>query len=180
MKKQLIPFLVSIILLSSCSTIKYVSDYDVSKDFNNYSTFLIMPNQKLAPLNNLNERRLLAAINQQMENRGYEQAKKPDLLIKITIKEQRKKQAYATTTYSGYHYGGYYHRYGWGHGSGVTQIHYDRYTEGTLIISLIDRERKELIWESSAMSVMNSTSRPGEKEINYIVNKMFSRFPKEK
>ena len=173
--------LIAIILLtlSGCSSMKYSSDYDVSKDFTSYKTFMILPDHKLAPLNNLDERRVLAAVVAQMETRGYTQGEDPELLIQINIRKRREQKVSTTTVYSGYTYGGYYHSYGWSSGSGVTYTDVENYTEGTLSINLIDKEKNELIWESNAKSVMQNRANVTEQQINVIIRQMFAKFPRK-
>ena len=93
-----------------------------------------------------------AAIEIEMEKRGYTKADDPDLWVNFNGIMQEKTQVRTTSApppmhggYYGYR-GGYYNTWG-GYGYG-TETHVSQYTEGTFNIDLIDNEKDQLIWEA--------------------------------
>jgi len=179
MKKLTFIILVSLIL-TSCDSVKFTSDHDPTVDFSKYKTFVVLPIKRSRILNDLNARRLKQAIEEQMKKRGYTISDDPDLLIQVKLKKQQKQEVNVSTYInSGYYWGGFYYNYTWTPHSGTAVIDYDKYTVGTLTISLIDKEEHKLIWFSNARSRIDISSKLNERKINYLADKMFRKFPKK-
>ena len=81
-------FLLSVLLLSvSCSSIRVFADHDSSVDFSNYSTYAFFkPGIEEVEISDLDKRRILRAIEGQMEAKGLSISSTPDLLINIAVK----------------------------------------------------------------------------------------------
>jgi hypothetical protein len=180
MKKLLVPVLIMIIA-ASCSTIKVSSDYDKLAGFAAYKTYSFTEEALNIQLDDLNKNRLINAVTTELAAKGFTKAESnPDVLININIKAEQKQTATATTSggYGGYGYGGGY-RYGYGGGFSTTQINYDTYTDGTLFIDMIDASKKQLVWQGRGTKTIDpdSNSQTREKNINYAVKQIFSKYP---
>jgi len=178
--------LIGALLLWSCgSSLKVTSDYNGELDFSKYKTYnYFRPHpdsvQEISnsPViaNQLNQRRIENAINEEMLLRGYELSDNPDILIGFYIKVEDKTDI-TTTTYGSPYYRGYgYHGYYGGYGHGYTDVSSYNYKYGTLIIDLVDTRDNELIWYGTASKALKDNNRNPEATINYIVTKMFYQY----
>jgi hypothetical protein len=83
------------------------------------------------------------------------------------------RQQYDTYGYgAGSWWGGY-----WGGGMTTTTVR--TYTEGTLILDVIDGERNELIWRGSASKTIDEMDSPEQREktVQEAVGKLLKDFP---
>jgi len=179
-------------LLSSCgSSLKIVSDYNGGLDFSQYKTYnfhkpdpdSVKTEMSISPtiINQLNQRRLEAAIDEEMYLRGYSMSETPDILISYYVKVENKTETTATTYgnygspyYGGYGYYGYYG--GYGYGQTYTDVNTYEYKYGTLIIDLVDTKANELMWYGAASKALEDVARNPEATINYIVTKLFNNY----
>jgi hypothetical protein len=177
--KRLIGILVPICLLAAgCTTVSVDHDWDQDADFTTYKTFAWLPKPKIAPgdrtpamhLGDMLDQRVRAATTVELTARGLqEDTDNPDLWLihysgsnaNINVMDQ------------GYSYGGPY----WGVDS--KQIDIFRYSEGTLIIDLVDVRTKELVFRGTATSTIESNpkSEQIEKDVNEAVSKIFMNYP---
>jgi len=151
---KLLALAVALVLLSGCSSSNLRSDYDRSVDFGSYTTYNFMENAgpHAGNYESFFSQYMQAAIDIEMEKRGYTKADDPDLWVNFNGIMQEKTQVRTTSApppmhggYYGYR-GGYYNTWG-GYGYG-TETHVSQYTEGTFNIDLIDNEKDQLIWEA--------------------------------
>ncbi len=137
---------------SSASNLR--SDYDRGADFGSYHTYNYIENA--GPESNRYEsffsQYMKAAIDIEMQKRGYTMSDNPDLLVNFNgiLQEKMDVRTVPASPPPGYGYygyrGGYYGTWG-GYGYG-TETHVSEYTEGTFNIDLIDAKRKQLVWEA--------------------------------
>jgi hypothetical protein len=171
MKKGIL-LLLSVILLSSCSAVKVVADYDSNVDFNQYKTFAFYkPLIDSAKISDLDKKRILRGIETELLAKGFTKSKSPDLLIGIFTKSREK----VTVSRGGVEYGWGWNPY-WG--SMYNRINVNQYTEGTLFIDFIDTEKKELIWQGVGTGALKLNNRAKKEErIKLFVKEIISRFP---
>jgi hypothetical protein len=175
MKKLLLPIFIMIIA-ASCSTIKVSSDYDKTAGFSAYKTYAFTQEALNIALDDLNRNRLINAVTTELTAKGFTKTESnPDVLIDIKIKAEQKQTATATS--SGGYGGGYGYR--WGGGFSTTQINYDTYTDGTLFIDMIDASKKQLVWQGRGTKTIDQDANQDkrEKNINYAVQQIFSKYP---
>lgn len=151
-------------LLVSCGSIKVVSHQTPNTDFSNYSSYGILSNEKFSA-NNIKERdKLEGAIINEMDNRGFLFAEKPDLLIDYQIilgAETRVNNDFQTFPF----YGSIYR---------FNTVNVDRYNEGILLIEV--RQSKKVLWQGSLDLKYNSRSKR-KKDINELIGLIFNEFP---
>ena len=71
---------------------------------------------------------------------------------------------------------GYGYRY---HPWGYTDVNY--YTEGMLVIDLVDAKTRETAWRGVANDVVGNSTKPAtEESINHIVGKIMAQYPPRK
>jgi hypothetical protein len=181
--KKLIFLFVIMIAAASCSTVKVSHDYDKTANFSAYKTYTFTDNALALPLDDLNKKRILDAVEGELKAKGFTRKENgPDVLIDINIKAEKKQSATATTTggygYPGYGYG-YGYAYGWGGGFSTTSIHYENYTDGTMFIDMIDAAKKQLVWQGRGTKTIDpdASAQKRESNINYAIKQIFMYYP---
>ena len=160
-------------VLTSCSSVKVVSDYDTKVDFSTYKTFAFYKKGiDKASVSDLDKKRIMRAIENELNKKGLVKSTNPDILVSIFTKSREK----VNVTDNNLGYG-----FGWGYNPwffGSTNLNINQYTEGTLFIDFIDKNKNELIWQgigSGALKMSNMDKK--EERINDFVNKIISVYP---
>lgn len=163
---SLFVFLITGILLTSCSTVRVNYDFDRATDFNNYKTYNFHQKgiDKLE-LNDLDKRRILSAIEAQMTLKGFTKSENPQLYINVLASSKEK-----INIDNGY-YGGYWGPY-WGGSSRVYQ-----YTSGTIIIDIVDNARNILVWQGAGSGLDVSNLNTKAEDIPRAVEEILAKFP---
>ncbi|MDX2474055.1 MAG: DUF4136 domain-containing protein [Candidatus Krumholzibacteria bacterium] len=179
--KSLVPTTLIFVLLwalGGCSSMSVTYDYDNNVTWEGLKTYawLASTNEmsenpaKDSMSGGLLDKRIRAAVDWEMEQRGIKTGDDPDLLIKYYLGAEQKVQV----TDWGYRYSDYY----WGYGG--RQIDVYQFTQGTLVIDIIDAKTKALIWRGTATDTVDEGQRsPEETEarVNDVVNKILANFP---
>jgi len=174
--KRLLTVSIVFIILSACSSLDITSDYDPNKDFSKYTTY------RWAKTKERNEGDLLAknitlwkkiqsGVDKSLQKKGFKKIESgnPDFIVFIYAGVQ--------DCMNVYHQGGYYYGGWWGPYGGYTTV--SHYKQGTLVIDIVDSEKKELSWRGMASDVVRNYSDPQElqDEIDYVVSAMLDDFP---
>jgi hypothetical protein len=179
MKTVIAIFPLCLMLLGSgCSSLNVNYDWDTDADFNSYFTYTWLPQptsgggdvQAAIARNDLIDQRIKRAVESQLDQKGMrKQDENPDLLIAYHTGVQDK----VNITDWGYRYGDAY--WGWG----GRQIDVQQYTEGTLVLDLINASGMNLIWRASVSLALEANPSPQrvDQRINEIVAKMLSKYP---
>jgi hypothetical protein len=162
--------LVTAILLVRCSTISVMQDYDPEYDFSKLKTFGFLPIPEDAGIDQLNANRFGDAIKNEMTAKGYTVSENADFGVALLFGKQTK----TNITSYGYGYGPYWGRYG-----GTTNIDVSQYDEGTLVIDVIDMNKKELVWRGTGTGALNPNATVEERtaNINNAVAQILAQFP---
>ncbi len=174
--KNLILLSIAVLSLQACKTVEVYSDFDPNAKFDSYSNFMVLKSLKSVPLKENSKQWLHAAINEQMSSRGYTETKDPDLLVKVKVKTSTKETT-SLQRNNDFYWGSTYYPYGWGINTGIDRVNYETHTEGTIIIDVIDRESKELIWQGRASGAAKSSKGLNEASVHKIISKIFSTYP---
>jgi len=97
MKKKILLFLplALILLASSCVSVRVIADYDRNADFNTYKTYAFYKTGiDKAQISDLDKKRILRAIENEMANKGFVKSENPDLLVSIFTKERERVDIY--------------------------------------------------------------------------------------
>ena len=168
-------YLLSIVLvftLTSCSSVKVNYDYDKAVDFSNYSTYNYYSDMQ-SGLNQLDERRLLIALDSTLKSRGYRLAEEPELFINIMSNEYRS----APRNNVGVGIGGGGRNVGGGISVGLPLGGSN--LQRSIQFDLVDAQRDALVWKAVAESGLRDNASPSVREdkLRAIVKKVFSKFP---
>ncbi len=166
-------------------------------DLSKYDTFAYLPNSSVdMPGKAYNDEdvnnAMVAAVNKQMMQEGYDLDRdNPDLLVLISVKTDTETQVttdpvyarypynrYATTRVSPY-YNNYYYR---GYNNYNTVVGYDRdvstYEEGTVMIDLVDRETRNIVWTAVSTDGIYTQSTTGK--VKEMMEAIFEEYPLKK
>ncbi|OIQ21491.1 MAG: hypothetical protein BM557_03610 [Flavobacterium sp. MedPE-SWcel] len=166
--------LLSLLLITafavSCSSVRVASDYDEAVDFNQYKTYAFFKEGiDKAEISDLDKKRILRAIDAEMQKKGFTKSKNPDMLISIFTHANEK----VDVNNWGYNYGWGYNPWMWG----MNRTTVTTSTEGTLYIDLIDARKKELIWQGTGTGVLTLNREKKQQRINEFVSKIITEFP---
>ena len=166
-------FLLCLVVLTSCSSVRVVSDYDTKVDFTSYKTFAFYKKGiDKASVSDLDKKRIMRAVEAELLAKGISKSANPDILVSIFTKSREQVNVSDNNIGIGW---------GWGYNPwfyGRTNININQYTEGTLFIDFIDKNTNELIWQgigSGAMKMSNIEKK--EERINEFVYEIISTYP---
>lgn len=163
------------ILVTSCSSVRVASDYDREVNFNQYESYAFFkPGIDKAEISDLDKKRILRAIEAEMQRKGFTKSENPDLLVSIFTKTNENINIYQNNM-MGWGYGWGWHPWYWG--SGFNTV--NRTSEGTLYIDLIDAEGKELVWQGMGTAALAEKVDKKQERINEIVSEILEKYPPE-
>jgi hypothetical protein len=170
--------IVALVILGACSP-RIRVDYDYDPDYNAWTfqtfdwgqKFNIESGQNPLHYNALNDQRIKSAVKHELTSRGYTFTEyHPDLIIHYHIVVDD--QSIITLEPYDHKYGPYWMRV-------HTNIY--SYSEGTLIIDLVDSKTDSLVWRGWATSAIQVSYSPEEIDrlIKKAVRQIFKKFEKE-
>ena len=170
---KLLPLLL-LFIVASCSSVSVNSDYDKNVDFSSYKTYAFFKaGIDKVEISDLDKRRILHAIDEQMAAKGFTKSENPDLLINIFTKSRE--QVNVNQFNAGW-------GYGWGFGwnpymMGGSQTNVSTSTEGTLYIDIINAKTKELVWQGIGTGYLTTNAEKKDERIAEFVAKILEKYP---
>ncbi len=166
-----------VVLLSACTSVRVLSDYDKDANFNTYKTYAFYKTGiDKAQISDLDKKRILRAIDAQMVTRGFTKSNSPDILVSIFTKEKEQVDIYNNYWGGGFGWGWnpYFWGPGWNNGTQVTTR-----TQGSLYIDLIDAKSKELVWQGKGVGTLGNSKSIEKKEerIQQFVSEILKAYP---
>ena len=167
-------FSVVLIILTSCGAAKVDYDYDDKTDFTAYSTYNYFGDMETG-LSELDEKRLMDALDATLGEKGFMFAEEPDMFINIksaVFKSQSGNNV-------GVGLGGGNRGIGGGVSIGIP-VGGPKMTR-ELQIDFVDSNKDMLIWQAISESPFREGDTPQEKseKIQAVVDKIFSKYPPE-
>lgn len=193
--KLLVLPIIALLILSSCSSVRVLADYDKDTNFNQYKTYAFYKTGiDKVQISDLDKKRILYAIEDEMASRGFSKSSNPDVLVSIFTKESEQVDVFNNNFgwgWGGLGWGGFgWGGFGWGGwgmnpwmwggglgGWGGSQI--STRTEGSLYIDLIDTKDKQLVWQGKGVGMLNNTNNIEKKEarIKKFVAEILEAYP---
>lgn len=170
-------FLLSLLLiLSSCSSIRVYSDFDNNIDFSNYKTFAYFkPEIDRVDISDLDKRRILKALDNEMSLKGLSKSETPDLLIGFTTKAKDKIYVNNFNNFSwGWGWGWGFNPWLWGP-NGFNTI--STKTEGTLYVNIIDATTRQLVWQGKGRGGIDENIKNRNERISLFVKEIVGSYP---
>ena len=155
----------------SCSSMTVRADHDSQHDFSGYSTFALFERQGKEPrrpqMSPIVDGRIASTMAAELESKGFDSssARNADFLVTFYTAVRRR----VVVSHAGW--------YGWGRWGmhGGTRWT-NSFPEGTLIVDIIDRRERQLVWRGvgeSAFTKMN----PSDDKVEKKVAKILASFP---
>jgi hypothetical protein len=149
-------FLALAILLSACSgTPKVSTDYNPEYDFGNINSYYLVDHNVAsgAADTSLVDQRVSRAIASEMSKRGIKPADEQQAGIIVNFYIVTRDKTRVTSYNTAYGYRGY----GYGIASpyyGGNQVDVHQYTEGTLLLDLVDPKSKKTVWRGQSSAIV--------------------------
>ena len=160
------PFMPAIVLVFtvSCGPVKVVSYQSPNTDFSEYSSYSILSNEYFSAENIEERDKLESAIINEMDNRGFMFAERPDLMVAYQIivgseTRVRNDQQFFPQ------FGGF---------NRFNTVNVDRFNEGILLVEV--RQKKKVLWQGSLDLRYNNRNKV-KKDIPELVALIFREFP---
>ena len=178
--------LMTLLILSGCSTYSVVTDYDSSFPFTSYKTYhwaddsIAKSSNNVLASNQLILKRIKSAVDRTFATKGYLLNNNGTVDFTVSVYASvRDRVMYNLPPMGFYFHHGYYHsRFGiydpyW---PGPYASYYE---EGTLVIDILDQKSNELAWRGIARGILKNydTSKEMQQDIDGAVNNTLSEFP---
>jgi len=181
-----ISLVASVCALAACSSVTVTTDYDHAALFNHYKTYALEPAAHGQVLSPASEQALGDTVRAEFALRGITEtsASKADLAVVRHVFREHKTSVQQYTDWGyGYHGAGYHgawpYRYGyydmWA-GAPRTYVDVKEFTEGTLVLDVVDAKTKKLVFRGTAVAVVGSPEANADK-IREAVKKMADAVP---
>lgn len=167
MKKINVIFaLLVVFVATSCSTLRTSYDYDKQVDFGKYKTFAFhKEGMDRSKLNAIDKKRFISAITVTLEAKGLvKNTENPDFLVNVIVKGKER-----IDVSENYPYG-----YGWWY---TPSVSVRQYTENTILIDLIDTEKKVLVWQGIGTGQFGSNVEDRDAYVLEAVHKILENYP---
>ena len=174
-----------ILTLTACASVDVRTVTNPHANLGALRTFRVMPNPQPKSqaaqstndpmlVNSISNRALRADLVKGFEDRGYTVAAKPDFLVAYYASTNQK----LDVTYWDYGYGFYPGWWGgWGPGFGPYDTTVTQYTQGTVIIDVVDPSTKELLWRGQGVARVSDDEPQYEQELWKTVTAILEKFP---
>lgn len=172
MKKITLLSVLFLVVLTSCSSkIKVNYDYDKKVTFEQYKTFaFLQKGVNQLKISDLDKRRILGAIEEQMLAKGFTKSENPDILINVFTEEQETVDVTNNNSLN----------WGWNPYWSGTSTSVSKHVEGTLSIDFIDAQKKELVWQGHGSGILTQKTDNKDALIKDFVTKILAQYPPQK
>ncbi|MDR9400545.1 MAG: DUF4136 domain-containing protein [Psychroflexus sp.] len=157
--------------MSSCASVDVSTDYAENVDFSDYNTFAFYkPGIDKAEISDLDKRRILRAIENELSKKGMMKSQNPDVLISIITDAEKNVNVYQNN-------------FGWGWGwnpffmGGAGFNNVSTSVDGILFIDVIDEESRELVWQGMGKAYLSENREDKIERIKLIVQKILEEYP---
>lgn len=164
------------LFIVSCSSVTVQSDFDPEVDFSTFKTFRWyegqpVPGDELV-MYPLVKNRFIESITEGLTSKGLELIEGTDADLVVVIHAGMKERM-QITNWGSY---GWYDPW-WGPYGGYTNVSY--YEQGTVVIDLVDAEKKELVWRGMGTKAVQRYDSPAEarEAVDLIVGEILNRYP---
>lgn len=154
------------------------SDYDPGavEAIRNYQTYAWLPEPSQDRGRQLVAGRITAAVDAELAAKGYRKvARDPDFEVGWHVATDDRVDVQTFNDYYGYGYRG------WGYGGPVygQQTTVRNYTQGTLLLDVVDGDSDQLVWRGTAEGEVDVNASPEERSarINEAVGEILGDFP---
>lgn len=159
-------------LVTSCAGVQVQTDYDSAERFEDFKTYAFLKEGiDEAKLSDLDKRRVMHAIDAEMQKKGYVKSERPDVIINFSAAQH---QVMAVQNYYGR----------WGYSPwGINPYMWSGYAgtstskESVLVIDVLKSSNKTLIWQGKGSGYIPTKQEKKETKIQEFVEQILKTFP---
>lgn len=173
---RIVAFAFLAVLAASCSSWRVSSDWDRGADFARLATFAWMPRDPAAPdpldANSLVRNRVTSSVERELQGKGLRRTDGPaDVLVAYHSSTRDRVEV---TTWPAWGYG--WGRRAWRAPGWGPRIDVSQYTEGSLVVDLVDPATTDLLWRGIVRTVIDDAS-GSEERVAAAVHALFESYP---
>lgn len=166
-------FLAVTLLFSAlgCSSMTVRADHDSQYDFSTYSSFALFERKGKEPrqpqMSPIVDQRIASTVAAELKAKGFESRSPRNADVLITFYTAVRRRVVI-------HHSGWYGWRRWGWHGGTRWV--NSYPEGTLVIDIVDRRDRQLVWRGvgeGAFTKMN----PSDEKVAKKVSRILASFP---
>jgi hypothetical protein len=172
-----------LILAAGCAGQQVTTDYSPATSFSQFKTFALVSSPDTAAAQQLLDQRVRNAVQAQLTTKGLAPADRQnaDLYVGYGMVDKTHRQVYTYNDGWGWGGGWGWRYYRWGVAWPMTvQRQVETYTDGTVVVNLVDAKTKKVVWEGEVPDVVNlPVDNPirATKEVDAAVTKLFTKYP---
>ena len=176
-------FGIGLILAAGCAGQQVTTDYSPATSFSQFTTFALVSSPDTAAAQQLLDQRVRNAVQAQLTTKGLTPADRQnaDLYVGYGMVDKTHRQLYTYNDGWGWGGGWGWRYYRWGVAWPMTvQRRVETYTDGTVVVNLVDAKTKKVVWEGEVPDVVNlPVDNPvrATKEVDAAVTKLFTKYP---
>lgn len=174
---------IGLILAAGCAGQQVTTDYSPATSFSQFTTFALVSSPDTAAAQQLLDQRVRNAVQAQLTTKGLTPADRQnaDLYVGYGMVDKTHRQVYTYNDGWGWGGGWGWRYYRWGVAWPMTvQRRVETYTDGTVVVNLVDAKTKKVVWEGEVPDVVNlPVDNPvrATKEVDAAVTKLFTKYP---
>ncbi|MEH6552337.1 MAG: DUF4136 domain-containing protein [Pseudomonadales bacterium] len=179
------------LFLAACSSVNINEDYDENIDFNKLKTFTWHSKDNADPAivnylgGDIFVQRLAQTVRESLTAKGFTFVESgADFLVNYDVMTEARQDIRTYNTYGGYapgwgYGGGGYGYGGYGGGMGSSQTSVTNYTQGTLVLDVINPTTNKLMWRGAADGRLpkKSDASKRDEDMKEVVDSIFENFP---
>ena len=172
-----------LILAAGCAGQQVTTDYSPATSFSQFKTFALVSSPDTAAAQQLLDQRVRNAVQAQLTTKGLTPTDREnaDLYVGYGMVDKTHRQVYSYNDGWGWGGGWGWRYYRWGVAWPMTiQRRVETYTDGTVVVNLVDAKTKKVVWEGEVPDVVNlPVDNPvrATKEVDAAVTKLFTKYP---
>jgi hypothetical protein len=172
-----------LILLAGCSANRVATDYNPKAGFSQYKTFAMVSHPDSLS-HQLIDDRIRTAVESQLIDKGLTETNRDsaDLYVGYGVVDRTRTEVSTRHWGWGPAWGWRYYRWGlaW---PAMTEHDISTYTDGTVVVSLVDAKTHREVWQGQAADVVSlpiNNPNTATKEVDKAVAKILARYPPNK
>ena len=170
-------------LAAGCAGQQVTTDYSPATSFSQFRTFALVSPPDTAAAQQLLDQRVSNAVQAQLAGKGLTQTDRQnaDLFVGYGMVDKTHQEVYSYRDGWGWGGGWGWRYYRWGVAWPMTiQRRVETYTDGTVVVNLIDAKTKQVVWEGEVADVVSlPVGNPvsATRQIDGAVAKLFAKYP---
>ncbi|HEX2248770.1 MAG TPA: DUF4136 domain-containing protein, partial [Gemmatimonadales bacterium] len=169
-----------LLVVAGCAGRQVTTDYNPEAGFSQYRTFAMVSSPDSLS-HQLIDDRVRSAVEAQLTDKGLTETSREsaDLYVGYGVVDHTRQEVSTTRWDWARGWGWRYYRWGlaW---PAITEHDITTYTDGTIVVSLVDAKTHREVWQGQAADVLSlpvTNPKNATKDINQAVAKIFTKYP---